>query len=80
MSALPMTKPLPPVFAVCGVGDRWFLRAPNQRPHDRTFDRRELRAGGSGAIGSTTPVVAPVTSTESVPKPIYTIRESILEN
>jgi len=29
MTALPMTKPLPPVFAVDGVGDRWFLLAPS---------------------------------------------------
>ena len=52
MTALPMTKPLPPVFAVYGVEDRWFLIAPSRRPHDRTSDRRELRAVDLRALAS----------------------------
>jgi hypothetical protein len=51
-----MMKPLPPVFAVCCVErDCWLVVARSGRPHDRTFDRQELRAVDSGALGSTGP-------------------------
>ena len=43
-------KPPPPVFAAHCVKDRWFLVAPSHRPHDRTFDREELRAVDFGAL------------------------------
>jgi hypothetical protein len=42
-------KPLPPIFAVQGAGDRWLAISPSGRPHDRRFDRQELRAIDSGS-------------------------------
>jgi hypothetical protein len=47
-----MMKPLPAVFAMCCVRDRWLAVSPSGRPHDRRFDRQELRAGDLGGLGS----------------------------
>ena len=46
-----MMKPLPSVFAVCCVRDRWLAVAPSERRGGRTFERKELRAVDSGALG-----------------------------
>jgi hypothetical protein len=51
-------KPLPSVFAVCCVRDRWLAVAPSEWPGGRTFERKELRAVDSGALGvSSDPIV-----------------------
>jgi hypothetical protein len=42
MTALLMTKPLPPVFAVHGVEEQWFLIAPRQHGCGSIIIRRAL--------------------------------------
>jgi hypothetical protein len=39
-----MKHPLPDVYAVQRLGDRWLMLAPSEQTLARTFDRRELRA------------------------------------
>ena len=49
-----MSKPLPDVFAVHCVRDRWLAvaPAPGDRSQGRTFDRRELRVIDCDALAT----------------------------
>ena len=40
-----MKQPLPPIYAVDCVADRWHTIARSERPHHRALERAELRAG-----------------------------------
>jgi hypothetical protein len=64
-------KPLPALFAVQRVGDRWLLVSASEwsLAVGRTFDRRELRAIDSGKLGITSddaPIVSQLASLSSV--------------
>jgi hypothetical protein len=57
---VPGMKPLPSVFAVCCVRDRWLAVAPSEWPGGRTFERKQLRAVDSGALGVSSDNDAPI--------------------
>jgi len=43
-------KPLPAIYAMTCVGDRWLAVAPDERAmHGRTFDRLEIATGSREA-------------------------------
>jgi hypothetical protein len=43
-------KPLPPLFAVQHIGDRWLVVAPSEYTFTRTLERRELRLGDAAPV------------------------------
>src|ERR1700751_3831702 len=43
-------KPLPPLFTVQHIGDRWLVVAPSEYTFTRTLERRELRLGDAAPV------------------------------